>query len=608
MLVFDKANNDVTNRFTLNQSGIAMYLTTNDYFYFEGPDKDILNEFKFEFTVTTPGPVVNKLEPKGTSSNPIRVTNVNPIINIPSDQVDTARSYTSAGILSLLDNFNGSADPKRKTILKSWTISPVTAPSSQDFKTEFFLNIPNSDNSIVYVNQRRKNDSEGLGQANFGTYTYVLTAEDEGGATTSVTITQDIGIPNMVDYMSLVQRQNFIQADGAVEFFVEELSNLDSTNVIPQDMQIGYTTSGLTYDNEIKGPVCESGDTNDSVYYARAYKSKPQANPSSIFYVYTRLKQFNRAANKTSAGVYAAIEFRENSSGSWVVAKDVFGNDCIYANETINEVKSTGDVILSGMTSEDTGNDKLAYRLSVENRTELASSTNTKSDTQGFAEMVEFPAGRVFVLNQPGEYRIAWGNLYNNYNALTRSGGEWQVDCSDVPSEETNIKYEIGDFTNVSLSSFIRDSARFKMSNVYKYETEAWKPLNAERGAYCEISVFEPAVTYYSASPFARYLYATNTTQVDARDNGGNTTYSEPDQIFGLFTDTLLTSPITIIRPSNYDGDYYARIRQVGTNPESTRDGTYLIRTFKNRIEVVGPCLDKPGITSSNSGSGGPSI
>ena len=611
MSVVDLANNDVTNRFTLNQGGIGMYLTTNDYFYFEGPDKDTLNEFKFEFTVTTPGPVVNKLEPKGTSSNPIRVTNVNPIINIPSDQVDTARSYTSAGILSLLDNFNGSADPKRKRTLKGWTISNIVAPSSQGFETEFFLNIPDSDQSTVYVNQRKKNDGKRLGQANFGTYTYVLTAEDEGGATTSVTITQDIGIPNMVDYMSLVQRQNFIQADGAVEFFVEELSNLDSTNVIPEDMQIGYTTSGLTYDNEIKGPVCESGDTNDSVYYARAYKSKPQANPSSIFYVHTRLKQFNRAADKTSAGVYAAIEFRENSSDSWVVAKDVFGNDCIYANQTTNEVKSTGDVILSGMTSEDTGDNKLVNRLSILNLTELASSTNTKviKSASNFAAMAEFPAGRVFVLNQPGEYRIAWGNLYNNYNALTRSGGEWQVDCSDVPSAETNIEYEIGDFTNVSLSSFIRSRARYEVSNVYEYEIETWKPLHEKYGAYCETSIFEPAITCYSASPFARYLYVTNTTQIKSPNSASDsTTYSEPDQIFGLFTDPLLTSPITILRPSNYDGDYYARIRQVGTNPESTRDGTYLIRTFKNKIEIVGPCLDTSSTTSSNSGSGGPSI
>ena len=612
MSVVDLANNPVTNRFKLNQGGFGMYLTTNDYFYFEGPDKDTLNEFKFEFTVTTPGPVISKFQPKGTSSNPIRVTNVNPIINIPSDQVDTARSYTSSVMLSLLENFNGSADPKRKRTLKGWTISNVVAPSSQDFETDFFLNIPDkTSQSTVYVNQRKKNDSQGLGQASFGTYTYVLTAEDEGGATTSVTITQDIGIPNMVDYMSLVQRQNFIQADGAVEFFVEELSNLDSANVIPEDMQIGYTTSGLTYDNEIKGPVCESGDTNDSVYYARAYKSKPQANPSSVFYVYTRLKQFNRAEGETgltSAGVYAAIEFRENSSDSWVVAKDVFGNDCIYANETNNKVKSTGDVILSGMTSEDISDDDLVNRLSVVNRTELTSSINNKSTTTGYAAMIESPAGRVFVLNQPGEYRIAWGNLYNSYNALTRSGGEWQVDCSDVPSSETNIEYEIGDFTNVSLSSFLRSRARFEAGNVYEYETETWKPTHEKYGAYCGTSVFEPTITYYSASPFARYLYATNTTQIDTGSASDSTTYSEPDQIFGLFIDPLLTSPLAVVRQTGYDGEYYTRIRQVGTNPESTRDGTYLIRTFKNSIEVVGPCLDTSSTTSSNSGSQGQSI
>jgi hypothetical protein len=619
MLVVDLANNDVTNRFKLNQGGWGMYLTTNDYFYFEGPDKDTLNEFKFEFTVTTPGPVISKFQPKSTSSNPIRVTNVNPIINIPSDQVDTARSYTSGIILSLLENFNGSADPDRKRTLKGWTISDIVAPSSQDFETEFFLNIPDQVNqSNVYVNQRKKNDGKDKGQPSFGTYTYVLTAEDEGGATTSVTITQDIGIPNMVDYMSLVQRQNFIQADGAVEFFVEELSNLDSTNVIPEDMQIGYTTSGLTYDNEIKGPVCESGDTNDSVYYARAYKSKPQANPSSMFYIYTRLEQSSREADKTSAGVYAAIEFRENSSGSWVVAKDVFGNDCIYANETINEVKSTGDVILSGMTSEDTSDSYLVNRLSVVNRTELLSSTDTRypspgelassTDTKaqaGYAAMLESPAGRVFVLNQPGEYRIAWGSLYNNYNALTRSGGEWKVDCSDVPSVETNIKYEIGDFTNVSLSSFLGSDV-FQTGNVYEYQAETWKPHHVKNGAWCGISVFEPTNTYYSASPFARYLYATNTTQIGIHGSTSDpTTYSEPDQIFGLFLDPLLTIPLPMPRPRLDNREYYTRIRQVGTNPESTRDGTYSISTFKNRIEVVGPCLDNSSAASRSSGSRG---
>jgi hypothetical protein len=78
MLVLDLANNDVTNKFTLEQSGVGIYLKTNDYFYFEGPDKDKLNEFRFEFTVTTPGPVTNKLEAKGTSSNPLRITNVKP--------------------------------------------------------------------------------------------------------------------------------------------------------------------------------------------------------------------------------------------------------------------------------------------------------------------------------------------------------------------------------------------------------------------------------------------------------------------------------------------------------------------------------------------------
>ena len=54
--------------------------------------------------------------------------------------------------------------------------------------------------------------------------------------------------------------------------------------------------------------------------------------------------------------------------------------------------------------------------------------------------MVEYPAGRVFALNQPGEYRVAWGNLYNSYNAFTQADG---VNCSQEPTTETNIEYEI---------------------------------------------------------------------------------------------------------------------------------------------------------------------
>lgn len=608
MLVLDLAGNPVTNRFTLEQRGLQVYLKTNDYFYFEGPDKDKLNEFKFEFTVTTPGPVINKLEAKGTSSNPIRVTNVNPIINIPGD-IGIAKSYTSANILSLLENFNGSADPNRNRILKGWTISSVTAPSSQGFETEFGLTTAGQlyENgnqwSAVKVYQASKGRNSKASQANFGTYSYTLTAEDEGGAKTSVVITQDIGIPSMVDYMSLVQRINFIQADGAVEFFVDELSNLDSTNVIPQDMQIGYTTNGLTYDNEIKGPVCESGDTNDSVYYARAYKSKPQTNPSSMFYVYTRLKQSNRSADQsqlTSAGVYAAIEFRENSSDNWVVAKDVFGEDCIYANEVTNEVRATGDIVLAGMTSEDTSDTDLVNRLSVLNITE-ENLSQRKETTQGFAAMLESPAGRVFALSQPGEYRIAWGNLYNSYSAFTKADG---VNCNQEPTVETNIEYEIGDFTNVSPDSFLRTRAVFHTGNVYRYQAEHWRPVIEGEGPSCSTDVFSADLTYYSASPFARYLFSKNTTQIDTGLESDTTTYSEPDQIFGLFVDPLLTSPAQAVSLAN-SPDMYTRIRQTGTNPESTRDGTYLIRTFKNTMQILGPCLDTLNSTSSGSGSGG---
>ena len=71
-----------------------------------------------------------------------------------------------------------------------------------------------------------------------------------------------------------------------------------------------------------------------------------------------------------------------------------------------------------------------------------------------------------------------------------------------------------------------------------------------------------------------------------------------------MFTDPLLTAPAQVLRPSGVEY-MYTRIRQTGTNPESTRDGTYLIRTFKNTMQILGPCLDTFDSTSGGSGSGG---
>ena len=78
------------------------------------------------------------------------------------------------------------------------------------------------------------------------------------------------------------------QGDGAVEFFADSLTNLDSTAVIPSEFQDGYTTTGLNNEtnNVVSGYVCDSDSTNDAKYYARAFKAKPIEQPSSLFYVY----------------------------------------------------------------------------------------------------------------------------------------------------------------------------------------------------------------------------------------------------------------------------------------------------------------------------------
>ena len=635
--VYDKAGNDlangVTQKFEVMQSGNKFKLKVSEdaYFYYEADKNNQINPlnlFEFTFIVETAGSIESIVVPIETSDFPFQVTNKPPYIDLPGDRA-IARSYTATTLLTLTENFNGSADPSRQREGLTWSISNIQGPSEQNYNTEFRL-APGASkitNSIVNIYQAAKTSSNRVtyeeAQPNFGTYTYDVTVTDAGGLSTTETITQHICIPSLVNYMSYITRNTFregddnfkrlYQGDGAVEFFADSLTNLDSTAIIPSEFQDGYTTTGLNNEtnNVVSGYVCNSDSVNDARYYARAFKAKPIEQPSSMFYVLCDLTQSlvgretTNTTSITTAGVYAAIEFRANSSGLWTIAQDVNGEDCVYGNLYNNKVNSEGNILLAGMTQEDPNDSVLQNKILIQNETSQTGSNNPESDFNepSYAAMITRPGGRIFVLNNPGEYRIAFGNIYNNYNAFEHTG----PNCSEAPDTATNLFYEIGDFTNAPKGSALRG---FNDSNIYTYEISVFI-----EGAHptCGTGPFVFNRNLYSASPSARYLYAPNKTLIDfALSDGDTTGATVTDEIFGLFTDEKLTQPFSkdkFLYPDPSEGQVsFARIRRVNSNPESTRDGTYLLvinPASRNEIYIDRPCLDSQDSTSSNSGNNG---
>jgi len=144
--------------------------------------------------------------------------------------------------------------------------------------------------------------------------------------------------------------------------------------------------------------------------------------------------------------------------------------------------------------------------------------------------------------------------------------------------------------------------------------------------AVCNEGLFVGRGLLYSASPSARYLYAPNKTQIDRGLDGDSGSATISDEIFGLFYDKMLTQPFEkgvfyeSIKPSN-NNISYTRIRRLDgdpdinpkpSNPESTRDGTYLLvidpNTSASDIYVSSPCLDCFSCQSDRSASSSNSL
>ena len=142
--------------------------------------------------------------------------------------------------------------------------------------------------------------------------------------------------------------------------------------------------------------------------------------------------------------------------------------------------------------------------------------------------------------------------------------------------------------------------------NIYAYNIGIW----AQGNATCGTGTFQPTgVTFYSACPLARYLFAPNETLVSGGLPGG-----ADNEIFDLWDNENLTGKFTsssnVPQTGTIANPFYTRIaRADGSNPESTRDGTYLLvyPGPSGEPEILGPCFDtqqSSSSSSSNSGAG----
>lgn len=580
LTVIDKAGNNITSKFTLTQNLVdteyfSLQQSAGSYFYYEGPSNSLKNEWTFTFAVTIgTNPPISLSPPNSVFTG---------LINVDPDIANKTLSYipyrqTTIVSWAANENTNGSVDPARKH--ENITYSLIGAPAQFSVQTNLSTPTTGEVNIIQDI----------VNYNTFGTFNFILRATDAGGNFTDTDLSFSIAQPNTPSYFEAVTRI-LGQGDGASEFFIngpsaggDGTSNLLLSTAIPNGAQTGWQQPGLsglnfTTNREVSKLLCPGGSNNDARWRQRiqgtpATNSNVGCYPStgvnidSIFFVWVQL---NEQQDNQESQVYAAIESRGVGDTAWNIATDVFGNDCYFSNDYNWEQNSVGVILSEGMIAEPFQTPS----TDINDRRLFVESTVPSGIPSPF---ILSQGGRVFALNGESlpngtEYRITIGNVSNSYNAFLISGG---VHCANFNDISTNVVYMVDDFINPTLFPFATPSS----STIYEYEITTFGTSSTP----CS-STFVASSTYYSASPFARYLFA------PTNPLGGTSS-----QIFDLFTNSNLTTKVTY--PS-LGSPRYARVRRVssslsaaGNNPENTKDRSYILEVDgSGNPSILGPCL-----------------
>jgi hypothetical protein len=498
--------------FILRTASTANGSPADAYFYYGS--NSLSRQYTFGFNVTDGGSTSSVTETGDLS-------NIDPIIN-NSNANPIEVSVGESVIISALNGYNGSntSNPNTSTYTQglSWSINTATVVGEGVFSISLDgTQVLNSNPSAA------------------GTSTFELNLQDAGGANAiSKTFTVYFGQPQVPsDFTSNIIDLN--DGDGRAIWFTDNVTSLNTN--LPD---FGNASTASLYLDGFNAPnslnslntvdVCSTGSFDAQFIN----QTKSTGLTQGTLYVYIQGTNSQKPLTGTT-NVYTrfAIQYRANSSSSWVYLADLNGN-------TISGANVGGQwryAQLSGGT--------------VEGLFTNGGNFINAEVASNYPQPFVFGNGsKVFAFDTVGEYRIIYGNLSSNFGQFQNGA----PNCSTAGQQNTEVngRLEIGDFYYPGFNWFGDEDG------VYEYRVTT-------SSTSCSSSFPSNATAYYAAEPFAKYV-----TQ--------------------LYTNTSLLTPANINGTARF-----RRMQERGSvgvsNPEQTKDGAYTA-TFSsgNRTTDSTPC------------------
>ncbi len=500
--------------FILRTASTANGSPADAYFYYGS--NALSRQYTFGFNVTDGGSTSSVTETGDLS-------NINPIIN-NSNANPIEVSVGESVIISALNGYNGSntSNPNTSTYTQglSWSINTATVVGQGSFSISLDgTQVLNSDPSAA------------------GTSTFELNLQDAGGANAiSKTFTVYFGQPQVPsDFTTNIQLQYFNDGDGGAVWFTDNVTSLNTN--LPD---FGNASTASLYLDGFNAPnslnslntvdVCSTGSFSAQFIN----QTKSTGLTQGTLYVYIQGTNSEKPVTGTT-NVYTrfAIQYRANSSSSWIYLADLNGN-------TISGANVGGQwryAQLSGGT--------------VEGLFTNGGNFINAEVASNYPQPFVFGKGsKVFAFDTVGEYRIIYGNLSSNFGQFQNGA----PNCSTAGEQNLDVNgtFQIGDFYYPSFE-WSGDN-----DGVYEYRVTT-------SSTSCGSSFPSNATVYYAAEPFAKYV-----TQ--------------------LYTNTSLLTPANINGTARFRR-MQARGNVGVSNPEQTKDGAYTA-TFSsgNRTTDSTPC------------------